>query len=364
MRIRIFLMTAGLMACTTINTAQACEICNQSESQTNEMHFKASSHAPIGVMGDHRHKAGEWMLSYRFKHMEMAGNRDGTDDLSVADVLTYANPNPGPANLRVVPTKMGMDMHMFGAMYAPTDWLTLMAMGMYMDKDMDHITYNMPATAELGRFTTRAKGWGDTSFTGLVRLYEDGTHKLHLNAGVSVPTGSIKEEDEVLTPMNTRTTLRLPYAMQLGTGTYDALPGVTYSGHDEKWIWGAQYSARIPLEDENDQGYAWGNKHSVSAWAGYEWAPWISTSARLTGTRQGKIKGSDSQIAAPVQTADPENYGGRALDLGLGVNLLGTRGALKGQRVAFEIEAPLYRDLNGPQLETDWTATVGWQYAF
>ena len=35
----------------------------------------ASSHAPIGVMGEHMHKKGEYMLSYRFSHMQMKGNR-------------------------------------------------------------------------------------------------------------------------------------------------------------------------------------------------------------------------------------------------------------------------------------------------
>jgi hypothetical protein len=32
--------------------------------------------------------------------------------------------------------------------------------------------------------------------------------------------------------------------------------------------------------------------------------------------------------------------------------------------VALEIGAPVYQDLNGLQLETDWTTTLGWQYAF
>ena len=34
---------------------------------------RADGHAPIGVMGDHLHKRGEWMLSYRFMRMNMEG---------------------------------------------------------------------------------------------------------------------------------------------------------------------------------------------------------------------------------------------------------------------------------------------------
>lgn len=37
-------------------------------------------HAPLGVMGDHVHNAGEFMVSYRFSRMSMEGNRDGTSE--------------------------------------------------------------------------------------------------------------------------------------------------------------------------------------------------------------------------------------------------------------------------------------------
>ena len=95
----------------------------------------ASDHAPIGVMADHRHKKGEWMTSYRFMHMDMSGNRDGTDSLSPEEIVTtvanpFANPPMMPSTLRVVPTDMPMQMHMVGGMYGLSDRITLMAMGM------------------------------------------------------------------------------------------------------------------------------------------------------------------------------------------------------------------------------------------
>jgi hypothetical protein len=45
----------------------------------------------------------------------------------------------------VVPIEMDVQMHMLMGMYAPTDWLTLMAMGSYIEKEMDHITFAGPA---------------------------------------------------------------------------------------------------------------------------------------------------------------------------------------------------------------------------
>jgi len=31
-------------------------------------------------------------------------------------------------------------------------------------------------------------------------------------------------------------------------------------------------------------------------------------------------------------------------------------------RLSFDVGFPLWQDLNGVQLETDWVLTVGWQY--
>ncbi len=326
---------------------------------------RADGHAPIGMMGDHMHHQGEWMLSYRYMHMDMEGNRIGTSNVSPDTIVTTV-PNifAPPPTLRIVPLWMTMDMHMLGAMYAPTDDLTLVVMVNYLDKEMRHVTYQgMAGSNVLGHFTTEADGWSDTKLTALYRLYQNGHHHVHLNLGLSLPTGSVTERGTVLTPMNTQSNVRLPYAMQLGTGTFDLLPGLTYTDRAGDLSWGAQYLAEIHL-GENDEGYAWGDKHTVTGWLAYEWAPWISTSVRLAAMTQGKIDGIDSNISGPVQTANPAFYGGERVDAYFGVNLIGETGPIRGHRLALEVGAPIYQDLNGPQLETDWTLTVGWQKAF
>ena len=331
--------------------------------------IRADGHAPIGVMGDHMHGKGEWMISYRYMYMDMEGNQIGTDDVSPETIATTV-PNrffgmPGqPPTLRIVPTQMDMHMHMLGGMYAPTDWLTLMAMGMYIDKEMDHVVFQGGmGTNRLGNFTTETSGLGDTKLSGLIRLYDDETHHFHLNIGLSLPTGSIDETDDILTPMGMRPTVRLPYPMQLGTGTFDALPGVTYTGRHENIGWGAQWGSELRM-GQNDEGYALGDKHMLTGWASYSPVPWISGSLRLTGTTQDEIDGRDTRIMGPVQTANPDFHGGDRLDLGVGINLVGQKGLLRGHRLGLEFGVPLYQDLNGPQMETDFTLTIGYQYAF
>ncbi|MEM8616092.1 MAG: transporter [Pseudomonadota bacterium] len=331
----------------------------------------ATDHAPIGVMADHRHKKGEWMVSYRYMYMDMSGSRVGTDPISPEETVTtvanpFANPPMSPPTLRVVPTDMPMQMHMVGGMYGLSDRITLMAMGMYLQSEMDHITFSGPMGSErLGTFTTETAGFGDTTVGAIIGL-DDGTkdhRQLNVGLTLSLPTGSITETDQVLTPMNTRPTLRLPYPMQLGSGTFDLKPSLTGRDRIGRWSYGAQASAVIRL-DENDEGYTLGDVIEATSWLAFEPEPWVSVSGRLKARSVGQIDGNDASVRAPVQTANPDNHGGETLEALLGVNLAGQRGWQKGHRLAAEIGLPLYRDLNGPQMETDLTLTLGWQKAF
>ena len=326
----------------------------------------ASSHAPIGVMGDHMHKKGEYMFSYRFTHGQMNGSRIGTKQIGTSAIGAQNHGIDG-ARSRVVPTKMSMQMHMFGAMYAPTDWLTLMAMGSYVEKSMDHTTFNMMGGGK-SRFNTKSEGIGDTKIGGMFKLFETNllniNHHAHINFNINIPTGSLSERSDVNTPMGTggQDNLRMPYPMQIGTGTFDALPGITYTGNYKKVAWGGQYMAEIRME-RNQAGYSHGDKHQLTAWGSYEWARYFSTSARVIYKTQERIKGQDPAISAMIQTANPRNHGGRQLGVAFGVNLAGQKGILKGHRLSTEIIIPMYRDLHGPQLETDWRIVAGWQYA-
>lgn len=345
--------------------------------QADPMHgvdvYRADGHAPMGVMGDHMHKTGEMMMSFRQMHMEMEGNRSGTSSLSAEEIVTsvpnvhFGKPMQ-PPTLRVVPQDMSMDMYMAGFMYAPSDWLTLTAMGMYVEKEMEALTFQgMTGTARLGTFTTRSSGFGDMKVAGLLRLDHSETRQVHLNLGLSLPTGSITEEDDVLTPMNTRPVMRLPYGMQLGSGTFDLEPGITYTDRQGDFSWGGQARATLRL-GTNDEGYAFGDIGRLTGWAAYQWAPWISTSLRALGEVEGSIDGQDARIAGPTQAADPANYGGKRIMLSAGVNLIGQSdtldGALAGHRLGIEFGLPAYQDLNGPQMERDWTLTIGWQKSF
>lgn len=306
---------------------------------------RPDGHAPIGVMGDHTHDAGEVMFSYRFMRMDMAGNRDGTTDLSPAQVLEQ---------FPVTPTEMTMDMHMLGVMYAPTDELTVSVMAPYIFKSMDHVT-------RMGvNFTTQSDGFGDIRLMGLYKILDQDRQRLHLNAGISFPTGSTNQRDD--TPAGPNQVL--PYPMQLGSGTFDLLPGITYLGQSDNWSWGGQALGTIRL-GTNGNSYRLGNRFNVTGWGARRWNNWFSTSVRLNGNTWGNITGADPRLnPALIPTADPNLRGGIRLDVGLGLNFLVDKGVLAGHRLGIEFALPVYQSLDGPQLETDWLLTIGWQKAF
>ncbi|WP_371228496.1 transporter [Roseovarius sp. 2305UL8-3] len=377
------MLSAGLSVGATTAMAQSMETATMADHSGHEGHqmmdhagmdHGAMGHAghipgPIGVMGDHAHKKGGVMLSYRFMRMDMAGNRIGSSNVP-NDLIATTIPNsffgmPGqPPTLRIVPTDMTMDMHMFGAMYAASDRVTLMAMVPYIEKSMNHLTYMGGAgTTVLGGFHTSTEGIGDVKVSALVGVMSQGNHKLNFNIGLSLPTGSITETGQVLTPMGMRPTIRLPYAMQLGSGTYDLMPGLTYMGHSGDFGYGAQLRGVIRL-GSNDEGYSLGDEVAGSLWASYQPKPGFSLTGRIEAKSVGTIDGRDPLIMGPVQTADPLNYGGDTVTLYAGVNLVGQKGALRGHRFGIEAGVPVYQNLNGPQMETDWTLTLGWTKAF
>ncbi len=326
---------------------------------------RADSHAPIGVMAEHMHSTGELMFSYRFMSMDMAGNLKGSSKISPETIVTtepnrfFGNPNM-PPTLRVVPLDMSMDMHMLGLMYAPTNRLTMMLMANYIDRDMNHVTYmGGTGTTVLGNFRTSTSGWGDTSLMGMVKIKSTAKAKIHAILGVSLPTGSTDETGQVLTPMNMQPTVRLPYPMQLGSGTVDSILGVSYSGFGDRWGWGGQWRSIFRTGD-NDEDYSLGNETRLMAWLSYLISNPVSASLRVEHYDRGNISGIDPNIMLPVQTADPSRQGASRTDLAFGLNLAGQHG-LRGWRLGLEFLVPLSQDLDGPQLETDEQLIIGIQ---
>jgi len=324
---------------------------------------KPNAHAPIGMMGDHTHEAGEVMFSYRLMHMFMEGNRYGTDRLTADEVTMMGQ--PVPSGYLVAPESMRMWMHMFGFMYGWNDTVTLTLMVPYLNNSMNHVMRN-------GRkFTTRSEGFGDIRFGSLWRLWAAeapsiGAHRFHFNLSLSVPTGSIEPTDR--TPMGN---IRLPYPMHLGSGTFDLYPGITYSGEMGHASWGIQAIGTLRA-GRNSNDFSKGDAYVVNVHGAYEVIEnTLSSSVRLSWNHWEAYDGMDPAIRTNhpmnrmriVQTAFPALLGGQRLDILFGVNVLFPDFMGLENRLAVEGGFPIYQYLDG-QLETDSVVTFGWQAVY
>ncbi len=319
--------------------------------QASEMHHQHAGHAsdaPAGIMGDHLHAAGGWMLSYRYMGMRMEDFRDGTDDLSSDTIL---NEYMGTA------TAMPMEMHMLGLMYAPSDKMTWMLMLPYATREMD--MRNRMGMA----FTSRSAGIGDLKISALYDLGAKSDVSMHLNLGLSVPTGSIDERTNVVPGMDRQL---MPYPMQIGSGTWDLLPGITLRGTNKRGSWGAQAIATLRT-GENDRDYRLGHRLDFNAWNSWRLNPVASLSLRVRHQTWGNVEGADPELTdllAMSPIPDPNQQGGTRTDLLGGLNLHLPAGAERMQKMGLEIGAPLYEKLDGPQMSNAWTLNFSWQMSF
>jgi hypothetical protein len=333
-----------------MGTAESLSECN--EINAGEMTMMSSCLIPFGIMTG---EAGKWMVGYQFMHEKMDGSLGGTDDISVSQILKQF-PN--------APTDMTMDMHMWMVMYAPTERLTLSAMIPYVRKEMNMVD------VDGGHFVMRADGVGDLELrpTYLIFQTADKRHRLLLNGGVGVPTGSIDKEMDGF---------RVDYCMQPGSGTVSLLPGLTYLGQTTTWSWGADFKATVRL-GLNDQNYRFGNRYDSRAWVMRQLTSWLSISTGLNGAIWENIHGADPELDPMMeQTTDPNLQGGKRLDASFGLTFCPTMPCchdapccsaaqtfLDGQQLFVEGRVPIIQSLDGPQLQNSWSINVGWQWMF
>ncbi|NOU23614.1 MAG: DUF3570 domain-containing protein [Methyloglobulus sp.] len=389
---------------------------------------------PAGVLFAHAlAKAGDTMVGYRYMHSQQAGNfLHGNKALS--EQQTLANGCPGSVRIddidgsihfdggcKLLPQEMSMSMHMLDLMVAPTDWLTLMLMPQFVDMDM--ALYQPSSTIDLGSqghshgtaHGHETGGIGDTGMYALVKLFDTPSHHTHASFGFSAPTGDVGVKLNSLG----KNTGFIHYGMQLGSGTWDFKPSLTYTGKAEDWSWGAQVGGTKRMENSNSSGYALGDLFETSIWGGYDLTHWLSATVRAAYNWQGSIKGRyprstrfDYQFEGACNKADytyadtnpetgvpispvylhpeysqclagiedskrqydaqdrpspmdfPANYGGHYVDIGFGLSATVPSGSLAGNKLSFEWLQPVYTDVNGYQIDRDGALSFTWSYGF
>jgi hypothetical protein len=336
----------------------AMQVAAEMDHSAHDAESMESHGAHVGAAAHihHQHPENAWMFDYRFMQMRMDGLLNGTgnvDSRAISGVLPGMPPTQDPAKpYRMAPTEMTMDMHMLMVMYGWTSRVTLMGMAMYRENEMDMVMH-MPTMDMSG--TMKTDGLGD-SLLGVMINSSD-----RVTSSLSMPTGDIDKRVDMTmrsAAMSLTNNVKAGYPMQLGSGTWDLIPAITYALAGERIGVGFQGSYTWRIGD-NDQGYTLGDVIEITTWAKRAINKYLLGTLTATYGRWGRIEGQDRELnPAMAPTTDPRATGGSRIDAGLALNgFFGNR-----HSAGVELRVPLYQDLNGPQMETEWILSLTYQY--
>lgn len=323
-------------------------------------HHHHGAQPPAGVMFAHMMpQADDIMVGYRYMYSEQSGDMlHGADTVNI-ETLFFQGCEYMYCLSR--PTSMNMHMHMFELMYAPTDWLNLMVMPQIMDMNMETASlFTNIEDVHNGGHTSQ--GLGDTIMMALIKVFDTHGHHVHVGIGMSAPTGSV---EVTMDGRNTQDSLYQDYGMQLGSGTWDFKPNLTYTGQMDDFSWGLQLSGIMRMEGRNASNYALGDVFQTTAWGGYHPFNWFTATVRGMYTAQGAIRGAflhAHSLSSPVDF--PSNYGGRFWDVGFGMNLSAPDTEFAGHNLSVEWLQPVGTDFNGYQVERTGSLAATWTYSF
>lgn len=237
----------------------------------NEVHCLCGTDpTPAGIMGSHLHIKGEWMFSYRYMNMKMSDTYRG--DASISEETIFND-------YLTVPQSMNMNMHMLMTMYGLSDKLTLMGMIDYLQNDMQmnmlQVDQSLHAGMHMGangdEMEMKSKGIGDIKLSALYGLFSNQNAQLILSFGVNLPTGTIQFSGDQFDMMYKNKVY--PYGMQMGSGTFDFSPGLTYLFEKEGNTFSTQLNTVIrPFYNRFD--YHLGNSINMNVWYSRNWKEW------------------------------------------------------------------------------------------
>ena len=308
---------------------------------------KCGGNMPLNIPGAGTPEPHEFRVKMNFSWGKMVGLRRGTSNRSTKDTL---------GQYMMTQRKMDMYMSNVSVGYAFSDRFFAGIMGMYMEKDMEMIRRGGR------RSSMNSQGAGDTMLMTKTLLYADDylipTSQVSLLLGVSIPTGSIDQDD---------TGQILPYSMQLGSGTFDPFIGVLYEGSSSPFWWGANASY-LARAYENYKSYNLGDEYRLDLYGMYQLRHNLVGELQIKGKYVGDLEGEAQEIeqdgdghmngnpnmAFMSNLYDPDNYGGSTVDLTTGVQWQPFRNHILNAQFSF----PLFQNLHGTQMERDFTASV------
>ncbi|MEZ0392407.1 MAG: hypothetical protein ACAH59_09340 [Pseudobdellovibrionaceae bacterium] len=180
-----------------------------------------------------------------------------------------------------------LNMQLMSLQYQYSDKWTFQVMATYLD---NYVETKMYGPGGLTVYKDRTTGMGDTVFSAFTPLYASAEALVLADVGVSVPTGDIDQKNEYYPQYH------YAYNMQNGSGTYDAVTGLTALSFQGNTQLGSHLTG-IFRNGRNANGYGLGNLFRADAWVDYN-TKWGLT-PRLVGyyKHKGAVRGEDQQYS-------------------------------------------------------------------
>ncbi len=246
------------------------------------------------------------------------------------------------------PRSLVIQTHTFQLAYSPHPRIMLVA-------EVPFVQRELKSVSDTGiRSEVETEGVGDIGFAMVVPFIRKGNESSQIHLGLNVPTGSIRRG---------RGSMRYAFDSQIGNGTVDLEWGWTYRGFKDQLSWGGQVFGRHPV-GRNGLDYRVGSRFEASFWGAVEIVDGVSGSLRTSWAKQNNIRVRRMVPNADIQhpSDNPKARGGTRFSISPGLAFEIPQ--LGNQRISIEFDLPIYQDLDGPQLEQDWSVTTGWQWEF
>lgn len=202
------------------------------------------------------------------------------------------------------------------------------------------------------RITRKTEGLGDISLLGKYRLYTrdeiGATSRLSVISGVELPTGRTGDEDSHG---------KLPRTLQTGSGAIDGVLGLAFTHQtlDDEW------DANLTHQWNNEANdFEFGDVLKYTAAYQKRVLPWVlpeegmyqqlNLVPELNGEWQQKHEDQNGTVT---------DSGGHTLYVSPGLQMASRRWVAEAS-----IQLPVYQDLNGIQVETDYTVIASLRFTF
>ena len=171
------------------------------------------------------------------------------------------------------------------------------------------------------------------------------------------PAGDIFRETTV--PTSGAELQALPYPLRLGSGTFNARPGITYRRYWDWYSWGAQFQTDLPI-GHNYRDYSVSNEFRLNSWTSVLLTENWAVSMRGEHLWRTAYDGADPAANGLFTSTNVESFrGGYWYSCGFGSQVIWNR-----QHFNAEVVPTFHQKLDGIQLETDLTLIASWSTAW